>query len=221
MCHPVRRYWDPRVPGNCRDPETYWVATSSIGIIMDFIVWLLPMPLLRRLRLPIRQKLGLTAVFALGGFVCIVSVLRLALVQMYSKEGKAEEGGVSAIVWSTIEANVGIICASLMVMKPLLGKVFPWLLDTAGPSQGNMRLPTIPEGPVGPSVWVQNWSWGSRTDAMCTASRPTSWIPAPQETHGILVTKKSVVEADWRRDDSVACISPIKPPRAYSGDFGD
>ncbi|KAL1644466.1 hypothetical protein SLS58_004380 [Diplodia intermedia] len=90
MCHPVRRYWDPRVPGNCRDPETYWVATSSIGITMDFIVWLLPMPLLRRLRLPMRQKLGLTAVFTLGGFVCIVSVLRLALVEMYSQEGKAE-----------------------------------------------------------------------------------------------------------------------------------
>lgn len=51
---------------------------------------------------------------------------------------------------------------------------------------------------------------------MCSASRPTSWIPAPEEAHGILVTKKSVVEADWRRDDSVACGQLTKPSRAYS-----
>ncbi|OJD33400.1 uncharacterized protein BKCO1_3100092 [Diplodia corticola] len=221
MCRPVARYWNPLLPGTCRDPETYWVVTSSIGIAMDFVVWLLPMPLLRRLHLPLKQKLGLTAVFALGGFVCIVSVLRLSLVQMYAAAGNAEEGGISAIIWSAIEANVGIICASLMAMKPLLGKVFPWLVDTAGPSQGNMRLPTIPESPLGPSVWVQNWSWGTRHDAMCSASRPASSIPAPQEAHSILVTKQSVVEANWTRDDSVACISPTRPPKFQSGDFGE
>ncbi|KAH7054379.1 hypothetical protein B0J12DRAFT_545431, partial [Macrophomina phaseolina] len=128
MCSPVRRYWDPRVSGDCMDAGTYWIATAAIGIFLDFAVWILPMPLLRALRLPWRQKLGVVAVFALGGFVCLVSVLRMSLVHMYAAMDDMGRAGIAAIVWSTIESNVGIICASLMVMKPLVMKVFPRLL---------------------------------------------------------------------------------------------
>ncbi|KAF2091040.1 hypothetical protein K490DRAFT_17157, partial [Saccharata proteae CBS 121410] len=127
LCSPVHKYWDPKTPGHCTDAETYWLSTAGVGIIMDFVIWLLPMPLIGHLRLPLKQKISVIAVFALGGFVCIVSVLRLALVHMWAMKGDLNHSGLAAILWSTIEANVGIICASLMSLKPLLVKLFPSL----------------------------------------------------------------------------------------------
>lgn len=67
MCSPVHKYWDPRTPGYCMNAEVYWIANAAIGISMDFIIWFLPMPLIKGLSLPLRQKLSLLAVFALGG----------------------------------------------------------------------------------------------------------------------------------------------------------
>lgn len=113
-------------------------------------------------------------------------------------------------MWSTIEANVGIICASLMVMKPLIVKAFPRLLDSTGSSRQNLRLPTIQESTSVP--WVEDWGWGSRSTE-CRPSRITSWIDPPSDADGILVTKKSVVEANWTSEDMLG-----KPQRAFSRD---
>ncbi|GME66322.1 integral membrane protein [Neofusicoccum parvum] len=218
MCNPATKYWNPSVPGHCSDAQKYWFASALLGILMDFVVWLLPMPLIKGLRLPLRQKLSLMAVFALGGFVCVVSILRILLVHMYAANDNMEGAGIAAITWSTVEANVGIICASLMVMKPLVAKVFPRLLDSTGPSRRNLRLPTITEDTMGPICWNRNWEWGSTNGAMCSASRPSSWMHAPQDSHAILVTKKSVVEANWTGRDSISGNTLRKPSRAYGRD---
>lgn len=47
------------------------------------------------------------------------------------------------MTWSAVEANVGIICASLILIKPLLQKVFPNMLSSSAPSRRNLHLPTI------------------------------------------------------------------------------
>jgi hypothetical protein len=39
------------------------------------------------------------------------------------------ESGTYAVVWSTIELNVAIICASLLVMKPLFAKWIPSMVS--------------------------------------------------------------------------------------------
>ena len=70
------------------DAETHFFSTSVIGIILDWAIWILPIPVVGRLKLPRRQKWGLMGVFGLGGMVCVVSVLRLVLVWYYAHEGK-------------------------------------------------------------------------------------------------------------------------------------
>ncbi|KAK7545163.1 uncharacterized protein J3D65DRAFT_611961 [Phyllosticta citribraziliensis] len=188
LCKPVRRYWDPSVPGTCMDIQTYWFSTAGIGVIMDFVVWLIPMPLIKGLNLPMRQKLSVFAVFALGGFVCVVSILRLSLVHYYAERDAMKQSGVAAIVWSTVEGNVGIICASLMVMKPLVAKIFPSILDTSHSSSRTMRLPTIHDN--------LTWTSTANTETTCVASRPTSMVKPPMGMNDILqvVTMDSVVE---------------------------
>lgn len=38
--------------------------------------------------------------------------------------------GTHALIWSTAEINVAVICASLLVMKPLLSRFFPSLMGS-------------------------------------------------------------------------------------------
>ncbi|KAL5117482.1 hypothetical protein ACEQ8H_004647 [Pleosporales sp. CAS-2024a] len=94
LCNPVHAYWDVRDDdGTCNDAETHFLSTSVGGIVLDWAIWLLPMPVVGRLRLPYRQKKGLLGVFGLGGFVCVVSVLRLVFVWYYAHQGQVTGSG--------------------------------------------------------------------------------------------------------------------------------
>jgi len=50
--------------------ENHFWSTSIIGLVLDFSIWVLPIPVIGKLNLPSRQKLGLVAVFGLGG-LCV------------------------------------------------------------------------------------------------------------------------------------------------------
>jgi|TARA_R110002003_G_scaffold219_3_gene16475 hypothetical protein len=67
LCNPVHSYWDMTASGKCTDAEDHFFSTSIIGIVLDWAVWILPIPVVGRLKLPHRQKIGLLAVFGLGG----------------------------------------------------------------------------------------------------------------------------------------------------------
>lgn len=66
-CVPLEKFWDPTVPGFCFDKKALWFSNSAIHILTDLLILIYPMPVLRSLQLRHRQKLALTAVFALGG----------------------------------------------------------------------------------------------------------------------------------------------------------
>ena len=145
LCNPVKTYWDVKVNGRCMNAENHFWSTSIVGIVIDWAIWMLPIPVVGKLRLPKRQKWGLWGVFGLGGFVCVVSILRLTLVRKAAHEGDMTSGfpfhdnlhtvlidaesGTYAVIWSTIELNVAIICASLLVMKPLFAKWIPAIVS--------------------------------------------------------------------------------------------
>jgi hypothetical protein len=67
LCNPIPSYWDLRVSGMCRNAEDHFFSTSILGIFLDWAIWILPIPVVGRLKLPRRQKMGLLAVFGLGG----------------------------------------------------------------------------------------------------------------------------------------------------------
>jgi len=143
LCTPVAKLWKPHLPGHCMNPRQYWLSAAAINIGMDFTVLLLPLPAITQLRLPRKQKLCLILMFLLGFFVCVVSVVRLAVVNFLESSGRLVESGIQAVIWSVVEVNIGIICASLIALKPLLLHFCPRLLnDTSVPSHC-LRLPEM------------------------------------------------------------------------------
>jgi hypothetical protein len=56
----------PSRAAHCIDSLLVWYIAAGINITTDFIVFLLPIPLINTLQLPIRQKILLIMVFCLG-----------------------------------------------------------------------------------------------------------------------------------------------------------
>jgi len=130
-CWPIRYYWDKSIEGgHCVDLLAFWFSLSAFNIITDLAVWFLPMPVLKNLQLPRKQKISLIAVFALGGFGCITSILRLHALYITSVSTDLTYDNVDAATWSAAELNVGIMCACIPAMRPVISLIFPRLLSS-------------------------------------------------------------------------------------------
>lgn len=66
MCSPVDKIWDPTTPGTCGNSVTYWRAVAGMDILLDFAVVMIPLPMIWRLRLELREKLAIGALWAMG-----------------------------------------------------------------------------------------------------------------------------------------------------------
>ncbi|KAJ5164294.1 uncharacterized protein N7500_006124 [Penicillium coprophilum] len=123
-CVPLAKFGDPSVPGFCFDKKALWFSNSAIHIITDIVILIYPMPVLKSLQLPKRQKFALMAVFALGGFVLITSILRLKSLLVISNSDDPTS------TWSAVECNVAIICACLPGTRAFLSKFLPHIFST-------------------------------------------------------------------------------------------
>jgi hypothetical protein len=67
VCVPVHTFWDQQnVDENCVSRAVVWYLTAALQIAGDLTLVILPMPKLFTLRVPLRQKVCLILVFALG-----------------------------------------------------------------------------------------------------------------------------------------------------------
>ncbi|KAL5407796.1 hypothetical protein PMIN03_006930 [Paraphaeosphaeria minitans] len=123
-CIPLRKMWDlsSHVPGHCIDTATFYYITSAFHILMDVWILLLPYKLIFSIPRPTREKFAVYAVFGLGAFSTLCSVIRFhfLVVALNSKDPYYDSLGVN--VWSAVEVNVGIICASMPTLRPLLSR---------------------------------------------------------------------------------------------------
>ncbi|KAK8158032.1 hypothetical protein BKA80DRAFT_312400 [Phyllosticta citrichinensis] len=107
------------IPGKCNDRETMWMAQASINIVTDFFIVLLPMPLLNRLQITRARRVTLMAIFGVGLLALISSILRLVSVVTWTRSEDQAESGGQILVYTNIELNGGIMCASFPAIKAL------------------------------------------------------------------------------------------------------
>ncbi|KAM0551364.1 hypothetical protein ACHAPJ_008473 [Fusarium lateritium] len=135
QCRPISYFWekwDGEHIGQCANINAVTWSNAAINIALD--IWILGIPLsqLRDLNLDWRKKIGVGMMFSVGIFVTIMSVLRLAAtVQHGSGTLNATWEFFELSRWSTIEINVGIICACMPSLRILLVRLFPKLLGTS------------------------------------------------------------------------------------------
>ncbi|KAI2639020.1 MFS general substrate transporter [Hypomontagnella submonticulosa] len=145
QCRPVQAAFDPYPhEAYCVPLLTEFLCAAPVNVVTDLAILALPLPVLTSMRLPRRQKVILIFTFALGIFVTIVDVVRIyyleqAITQVSStaSDNPAATFGDSpqfawnasfTFMWSAIEVNVGIICACIPTLKPLVRRILPAML---------------------------------------------------------------------------------------------
>lgn len=140
QCVPLHKMWDlaGQVSGQCINTTAFFYsrciyllsshfltifpATSAVNIIADIWILLLPISTLLKVQRPRREKFALVIIFSLGAFSCIASIVRLYSVGVYTESKDPFFDSVPINVWSMVEINVGILCASIPATKALFSK---------------------------------------------------------------------------------------------------
>ncbi|KAK3323315.1 hypothetical protein B0T19DRAFT_201400 [Cercophora scortea] len=132
-CHPVAAGWDPTIPEyTCIDRVAVYKATAILGAITDALVLAVPLPIVAIVQVSTRQKLGLVAIFSVGGITVFTSIMRL--IELIRSMGYVDQtwGGGPVVLWILVESNLSIICGTLPTIKHFLRHVSPGLLGSTG-----------------------------------------------------------------------------------------
>ncbi|KAK4158517.1 L-fucose-proton symporter [Chaetomidium leptoderma] len=156
QCVPIPAAWDMTVPFvRCIPLLTEFICAAPVNITTDLAILALPIPVLTGMRLPSRQKTILIMTFGLGIFVTIVDVIRIFYLQqalnhiplspsdllsVYGHSAGFSWNASFALMWSAVEVNVGIICACIPTLKPLIIRILPaMLVDPHGTLRSSTR----------------------------------------------------------------------------------
>ena len=77
QCIPREKIWNTTIPGQCINPEASTIASGVFNFVLDLLIFVLPIYAIFRLRMTLKRKLGICAVFAIGLLACVSSLLRL------------------------------------------------------------------------------------------------------------------------------------------------
>ncbi|RYO96259.1 hypothetical protein DL765_011640 [Monosporascus sp. GIB2] len=133
-CVPVAKYWDDAIPGGCLNRSNLHYGIAGVNIVNDFILLCIPYPFLRRLNISRRAKHILVGIFACGAVACIVAIIRLRslFVNNSAPVDQQPVQGVDIALWSGLEINIAIACASVPQLKAMFVKVIPKLSTHSG-----------------------------------------------------------------------------------------
>ncbi|KAF2280804.1 uncharacterized protein EI97DRAFT_454047 [Westerdykella ornata] len=130
-CIPLAKFWDDRISGRCLPKATLWYVNAGINIIQDISLVVLPVFMLRKLAMQRREKVILILILGLGGFASLASIFRLHALYSLAVTRDMTWDNPATAYWSTIELNVGIICASLPTLRALFAKYVPSLFNSS------------------------------------------------------------------------------------------
>jgi fucose permease len=144
QCTPISAAWNPYYAGkvHCIPLLTEFICASPVNVITDLALLALPLATLSKMRLPTRQKIILILTFSLGIFVTVIDVVRIHELQAaisdvrLGKDHGATFGGQAdfawnaslSFMWSAVEVNIGMACACVPTLKPLILRLLPAML---------------------------------------------------------------------------------------------
>ncbi|PGH05023.1 hypothetical protein AJ79_06910 [Helicocarpus griseus UAMH5409] len=196
QCIPVEGYWDKSiVEARCINTSAFSVAAAAVNSATDFLIFWWPARSLSQIKLPLKQRLGLIFVFAVGSMVCVAGVLRMYHIHRLFKGYEIAYDG--AIIWITaaIEWNLGIIFACLHSVKPILADVFPSVFGTSANNSFNI-------------------TFSERSKRILQGGRRSSWFQTPLADNTATISRYKALSkpAPWGKDGF------DDPQRAGTGD---
>jgi hypothetical protein len=143
-CKPLAATWDARL-GTCRkrsDTVILGNTYSAINIAVDWTVALMPVFLLWRVNMPLKQKLTVMCVLSLGIFASTATLVRLHYLPNFTQEDDYLYGLGPIVLWTIIELGLALIAVSLMALRPLFRRFFGSSEVSSGTVEPSQRQPS-------------------------------------------------------------------------------
>ncbi|KAH7394674.1 hypothetical protein BKA66DRAFT_598838 [Pyrenochaeta sp. MPI-SDFR-AT-0127] len=154
QCRPVQAAYNLAIKNpSCISIESIYLASAPVNVATDLAILILPIPVLTTLSLPLRQKAILILTFLVGVvFVTVIDVARIYYMQLAAEDLHDQAStklttslefsyNVSLVLmWSAVEINVGIVCACVPTLKPLLKLLIPKMAMCHAPSSADREL---------------------------------------------------------------------------------
>ncbi|KAK1981811.1 hypothetical protein LZ30DRAFT_719217 [Colletotrichum cereale] len=110
-CNPFHLYWQVVPdPGSCAKAQLQLIVVGVLNIVTDFMLLVLPLPLVVSLKTPWQRKLQLYTLFTLGIFIIAITVIRLPI-NVSNKDSQ-----VNRTTWASTE----LLTAAIVVNAPTL-----------------------------------------------------------------------------------------------------
>ncbi|KAI4249064.1 MAG: hypothetical protein LQ352_005733 [Teloschistes flavicans] len=132
QCVPRRKIWTPKLEGRCIDLGAAFIISAVTNTITDISAFLLPLSSIWELQLPRDRKIGVSAVFAVGLFACIASIMRLASSVPLLHTEDFTFYLSKPFLWALAEITSGVIC----ICAPVLPKLFQRLTGRVHTNKG-------------------------------------------------------------------------------------
>ncbi|KAK8052513.1 hypothetical protein PG993_003898 [Apiospora rasikravindrae] len=143
-CRPIQGSWrlEDSATAVCINRPAFYFAQAAFGIATDIATVLLPLPMLRSLHLPLKQKVGVSLVLTMGAFVCVVSIIRLQSLYTLLSDADLTINTVNALMWVILELNLSIVGGCIPALKPFAQRHCPILLGSSrGASTNGLSNP--------------------------------------------------------------------------------
>ncbi|RGP81189.1 hypothetical protein FLONG3_726 [Fusarium longipes] len=170
-CNPIRGSWDPA-----------FIATAKYILTV-----LIPLPWLKTLMLPKKQKIGVGVLLTMGASVCIVSIIRLQSLNVLLHDPDLTYNTVMALMWCILELNLSIIGGSMATIKPFLRIAIPRMFTTNYGKYGASASAGIHLESKDRSTGFQSRSTQS--------TKPDHSAKAPRISHGYATSSEELVIA--------------------------
>ena len=116
-CNPINAAWNLFASGKCYDFALFVVIIETFNCLQDFIIVFMPLSVIRHLQMPRRQKISITLIFLLGGFVIITSIVRI----VYTWHPQDPQSAfLNTGKWALLQLSSAIVCACLPTYKALI-----------------------------------------------------------------------------------------------------
>jgi hypothetical protein len=135
-CIPFSKYYAVP-PGDdyivqCAYYYHYSIAQAVFNITSDALMLAIPLPLLIRSRLALKQKIAMVIIFSMGIFIILAAILSKSIALLPQNVGT-----IVYAFWYIREVSVAVYVANLPLLWPMIRKGLSWVSGKAGhPSSG-------------------------------------------------------------------------------------
>ncbi|KAF1971667.1 hypothetical protein BU23DRAFT_646183 [Bimuria novae-zelandiae CBS 107.79] len=117
--------WDGLHKGKCINLNAFVWAHAVIDIILDCVIFAIPIPELIKLKMSVKKRVMIVAMFSVGGVGTIVSILRLQTLLAFANSKNPTWDNCPTAYWSVLSCFVGIFCACMPSFRKCFATVFP------------------------------------------------------------------------------------------------